>query len=62
MVCLDMGHYHPTESVADKISAILQFSPELLIHFSRGVRWDSDHIPILDEALKEVFAEIVRSG
>ncbi len=60
MVCLDMGHFHPTESVGDKVSAILQFSDELLIHVSRGVRWDSDHVPILDDELRLLMAEIVR--
>lgn len=62
MLCLDLGHFHPTESVADKISSILQFSKELLIHVSRGVRWDSDHVPVFDDGLREVFLEIVRSG
>ena len=62
MLCLDMGHFHPTESVADKISAILQFSGELLLHVSRGVRWDSDHVVVLDDQLKEVMAEVVRAG
>ena len=62
MLCLDLGHFHPTESVADKISAILQFSSELLLHFSRGVRWDSDHVVILNDELKAVCEEIVRSG
>ncbi|MDP3176409.1 MAG: L-rhamnose isomerase, partial [Spirochaetaceae bacterium] len=46
---LDMGHFHPTESVADKISAILPFVPGLLLHVSRGVRWDSDHVVILND-------------
>ena len=62
MLCLDLGHFHPTESIADKISSVLQFSKELLIHVSRGVRWDSDHVPVFDDGLKEVFQEIVRSG
>jgi L-rhamnose isomerase len=61
MVCLDLGHFHPTESVADKISAILQFSEELLLHLSRPVRWDSDHVVILDEELKRAAEEIIRS-
>lgn len=60
IVCVDMGHYHPTESIADKISSILQFMPEMMIHVSRGVRWDSDHVPILDDQLREVAEEIVR--
>ncbi|MHC5080389.1 MAG: L-rhamnose isomerase [Planctomycetota bacterium] len=62
MVCLDLGHFHPTESVADKISSILLFSPELLLHLSRGVRWDSDHVVVLDDTLREVAQEIVRGG
>lgn len=61
MVCFDLGHYHPTESVADKISAVLQFSEELLLHISRGVRWDSDHVVVLDDELKAVAEEIVRA-
>ena len=60
MVCLDTGHFHPTESVADKLSAILPFSGKLLLHVSRGVRWDSDHVPILDDNLRELALEIVR--
>ncbi len=62
MLCLDMGHYHPTESVADKISAILQFSNELLFHVSRGVRWDSDHVVTLNDELRAVSEEIVRAN
>lgn len=60
MICLDMGHFHLTENVADKISSILQFSDELLFHISRAVRWDSDHIPILNDELRDVAAQIVR--
>jgi L-rhamnose isomerase len=59
-LCLDAGHFHPTESVADKISSVLQFVPGLLLHVSRGVRWDSDHIVILDDPARAIFAEIVR--
>jgi L-rhamnose isomerase len=62
MICLDLGHFHPTESIADKISAILQFSDELLLHVSRGVRWDSDHVVILNDELRSVAEEIVRAG
>ncbi len=61
MICLDLGHFHPTESIADKISAILQFSDELLLHVSRGVRWDSDHVVILNDEVKSVAEEIVRA-
>jgi len=60
MPCLDMGHYHPTESVADKVSAILQFCPSILIHVSRGVRWDSDHVATTGDELLALMAEIVR--
>lgn len=60
MVCLDMGHFHLSEDVGDKISSILQFSDEILFHFSRAVRWDSDHIPIFNDELKDVAAQIVR--
>ncbi len=62
MLCIDMGHFHPTESIADKISAILQFSDQLLLHVSRGVRWDSDHIVIVNDDLKFLCQELVRSG
>jgi L-rhamnose isomerase len=62
MLCVDMGHYHPTESVADKISAIMQFADELLLHVSRGVRWDSDHVVILNDDVRAVAEEVVRAG
>ncbi len=62
LLCLDTGHFHPTESVADKLSAVLQFSEELLLHISRGVRWDSDHVVILDDQLRELACEVVRIG
>lgn len=61
MLCLDLGHFHPTESVADKISSVLQFSDELLLHLSRGVRWDSDHAVILNDELVDVAREIIRA-
>jgi L-rhamnose isomerase len=57
-----MGHFHPTENVADKISAILPFVPGILLHVSRGVRWDSDHVAILSDELAELCRELVRSG
>ena len=59
-LCLDMGHFHPTESVADKISSVLQFVPHLLLHVSRGVRWDSDHVVLFDDATRALFEELVR--
>ncbi len=61
MLCLDMGHYHPTESVADKISSLLLFQKEILLHVSRGVRWDSDHVVIFDDNLKELLFEVKRN-
>jgi L-rhamnose isomerase len=61
MLCLDMGHFHPTESVADKIPAVLQFAGELLLHVSRGVRWDSDHVVIVNDDLLSLAQEIVRA-
>ncbi|MFC2156202.1 L-rhamnose isomerase [Acidobacteriota bacterium] len=60
--CFDMGHFHPTETVADKISSVLQFSNELLLHVSRGLRWDSDHVVIFDDNLLDLMSEVVRSG
>jgi L-rhamnose isomerase len=62
MICLDTGHFHPTESVADKISALLPFFKELLLHISRGVRWDSDHVVIVDDALRDLAREVVRAA
>jgi L-rhamnose isomerase len=61
MICLDLGHFHPTESVADKLSAVLPFSGEILLHVSRGVRWDSDHVVLLNDEVRDLAAEIVRS-
>lgn len=60
LICLDAGHYHPTETLTDKISSVLQFVPELLLHVSRGVRWDSDHVVILDDHLRGIMEELVR--
>ena len=60
MVTLDTGHFHPTESVADKISSLLLFVPALMLHVSRPVRWDSDHVTIMDDPTTELFQEIVR--
>ena len=59
LLCLDAGHYHPTESLADKLSAILEFLPAVLLHVSRGVRWDSDHVVTQDDALLAITREIV---
>jgi len=60
LLCLDMGHFHPTESVADKLSAVLAQLPQVLLHVSRGVRWDSDHVVTLTDELRSLAAEIVR--
>jgi L-rhamnose isomerase len=62
LLCLDAGHYHPTEVISDKISSVLMFVPELLLHVSRPVRWDSDHVVILDDELRAIAQELVRSG
>ena len=62
MMCLDSGHFHPTESLADKISAIMLFFQELMLHLSRGVRWDSDHTVIQNDSLQDITDEIIRSG
>ena len=59
---LDMGHFHPTESVADKLSSVLQFVPDILLHVSRGVRWDSDHVVLMDDPTCALFEELVRGG
>jgi L-rhamnose isomerase len=59
---LDTGHYHPTETIADKISAVLMFVPEILLHLSRGVRWDSDHVVVLGDDLDAIAQELVRGG
>ena len=59
LLCLDAGHYHPTEGITDKISSVLQFLPEILLHVSRGVRWDSDHVVILNDDLLGIAREIV---
>ncbi len=60
MPLMDNGHYHPTEVVSDKIPAMLAFYPEIALHITRGIRWDSDHVLILDDETKEMAKEIVR--
>ena len=62
LLCLDTGHYHPTELVSDKISAVLTYLDEVLLHVSRGVRWDSDHVVVLSDELVAIAAELVRGG
>lgn len=58
--CLDMGHFHPTESVADKLSSLLQFHKRILLHTSRPMRWDSDHVVLFNDDLRAVFLELAR--
>ena len=57
---MDNGHYHPTEVVSDKIPALLTFFPEIALHVTRPIRWDSDHVVLLDDETKEIAKEIVR--
>ncbi len=60
LLCLDAGHFHPTEVISDKISAVLQWVNEILLHVSRGVRWDSDHVVTFTDELQAIMQEIVR--
>ena len=60
LLCLDAGHFHPTEVISDKISAVLAWVDRLLLHVSRGVRWDSDHVVILSDELQAIAQELVR--
>lgn len=62
LLTLDAGHYHPTETIADKISSVLEFLPEILLHVSRGVRWDSDHVVTLNDDLLAIAREIVANN
>jgi L-rhamnose isomerase len=62
LLCLDAGHFHPTETIADKLSAALLFVPAVLLHVSRGVRWDSDHVVIYNDDLQAIAQEVVRGG
>lgn len=62
LLCLDAGHFHPTEGIADKISAVLMYLDEILLHVSRGVRWDSDHVVIHNDDLIATAQEIVRGN
>ncbi len=62
LITFDTGHYHPTEIVSDKLSAVLYFVKGVLLHLSRGVRWDSDHVPILTEELISIMSEIIRAN
>lgn len=60
IVCMDAGHFHPTETVSSKISSYLAFNQQLMLHVSRPVRWDSDHVVIVDDETKAIMEEIVR--
>ena len=60
LLCLDSGHFHPTEVISDKLSAVLLYVDELLLHVSRGVRWDSDHVVTLSDELQAIMQELVR--
>jgi L-rhamnose isomerase len=61
LLCLDAGHFHPTEMISEKISSVLMFCPGLLLHVSRPVRWDSDHVVCFDDELQQIAKELVRS-
>ncbi|AAU38935.1 L-rhamnose isomerase [[Mannheimia] succiniciproducens] len=60
-LCLDAGHFHPTEVISDKISAVMPFVQHLLLHVSRPVRWDSDHVVLLDDETQAIAGEIIRN-
>ena len=60
VLCLDAGHFHPTEVISDKLSSVLNYLPEILLHVSRGVRWDSDHVVVLTDELQAIAQELVR--
>ena len=60
MLCLDSGHFHPTESIADKLSSVLSYLDRVLLHISRGVRWDSDHVVTLSDEVRAIAQEVVR--
>jgi L-rhamnose isomerase len=62
LLTLDSGHFHPTETIADKISAVMPYVPGLLLHVSRGVRWDSDHVVTLTDELQAIMQELVRGN
>ena len=62
VLCLDMGHFHPTETIHDKLSAFLQFHQKLLLHVSRPIRWDSDHVVLFNDDTRAVFQELVRGN
>ena len=62
VLCLDMGHFHPTETITDKLAAILQFQDKVLLHTSRPIRWDSDHVVVFNDDLRAAFTELARGN
>jgi L-rhamnose isomerase len=60
VICYDLGHFHPTESVADKLSSTMQFLDRILIHASRGIRWDSDHVVLFNDEVRALCQEAAR--
>ena len=62
VLCLDMGHFHPTETITDKLASILQFQDRVLLHTSRAIRWDSDHVVIFNDDLRAAFTELARGN
>jgi L-rhamnose isomerase len=62
LLCLDSGHFHPTETISDKLSAVLNYLDQVLLHISRGIRWDSDHVVTLNDDLQAIMQEIIRGG
>ncbi len=62
MLCVDIGHFHPTESCADKVSSLFQYIDELMFHITRSVRWDSDHVVVMNDPVVELMQEIVWAG
>src|SRR3954452_22895545 len=62
LLTLDSGHFHPTESIADKISSVLMYVPGVVLHISRGVRWDSDHVVTLNDDTRAILREVIAGG
>jgi L-rhamnose isomerase len=62
LICLDAGHFHPTETISNKLSALALFSPGILLHVSRPMRWDSDHVVVMDDELLDIARELVRGN
>ena len=60
LICLDAGHFHPTEVISSKLSALSLFASGILLHVSRPVRWDSDHVVVFDDELQNIARELVR--